>query len=326
MSSNPESVTTAAPPPDGADSESGDVDTFCEAGRKAIRAGEYDTGVEAYAKAVAADGASKDAVWGLADAWHYAGNKEKAARWYGRYLELAPGDPEASHMLASLGAIATPPRAGDAYVRGLFDNFASDFDRLLVDELYYKAPDHIFTEVTPLLPPGARDLNILDLGCGTGLAGEKFRPLARYLTGIDLSREMIKKARARRIYDSLRAEDITQALHRTKARYDLVVASDVLVYFGDLEEILHAVANVLADGGMFAFSVETWEEPDFALTDSGRYAHNPDYVEMVAARCGLVELSGQDMVLRLESGQPVDGYVTVYASERSWIDPAKLMD
>lgn len=320
MSSNPADITTASPPPDG---EDGDVDEFCKAGRAAVKAGEYDAAVAAYEKAVAADGTSKDAVWGLADAWHYAENREKAAQWYGRYLELAPGDPEASHMLASLGAIATPPRAGDAYVRGLFDNFASDFDRLLVEELYYKAPDHIFAEVMPLLPPGAGGMNILDLGCGTGLAGEKFRPLARYLTGIDLSREMIKKARARRIYDSLRAEDITQALRRTRARYDLVVASDVLVYFGDLEEILRAVAGVLADGGMFAFSVETWEEPDFALTESGRYAHNPDYVEHVADRCGLEELSGQDMVLRLESGQPVDGYVTVYAPAGTWASPAE---
>lgn len=322
MDPNREGATTEPPSGGG----QADFDALCEAGRAAVRDGEYNAAVKAYAAAVAVEPDSKDAVWRLADAWHYATDWGQAARWYRRYLELAPGDPEATHMLASLGAADMPARAGDAYVRGLFDNFASDFDRLLVDELYYKAPDHIYDEVMPLLPPGAGGLNILDLGCGTGLAGVKFRPLARYLTGIDLSREMIKKARARRIYDSLRADDITRALRHSRARYDLVVASDVLVYFGDLDEIFHAVAAVLAEGGMFAFSVETWEEPGFALTESGRYAHNPDYVEQVAAQCGLTELSGQDMVLRLESGQPVDGYVAVYGAESGWADPAQQMD
>ena len=56
--------------------------------------------------------------------------------------------------------------------------------------------------------PGRDKLAILDLGCGTGLAGLAFQPLAARLDGVDLSPAMIEKARARGIYDHLDVADL----------------------------------------------------------------------------------------------------------------------
>ena len=44
---------------------------------------------------------------------------------------------------------------------------------------------------------------MLDLGCGTGLAGEAFRPHVDWLEGVDLSPGMIAQARKKTIYDRL---------------------------------------------------------------------------------------------------------------------------
>ena len=38
---------------------------------------------------------------------------------------------------------------------------------------------------------------MLDLGCGTGLAGAAFRPLVDWLVGVDLSAGMIAQARGK---------------------------------------------------------------------------------------------------------------------------------
>ena len=43
--------------------------------------------------------------------------------------------------------------------------------------------------------PG-RPLDVLDLGCGTGLMGAEIHPLARTLVGVDLSSQMLENAPA----------------------------------------------------------------------------------------------------------------------------------
>ena len=65
---------------------------------------------------------------------------EEALRWYQRYAELFPNDPEAAHMVAALDTGPKPARASDDYVRETFDQFAEDFDRQLLEDLEYKAP------------------------------------------------------------------------------------------------------------------------------------------------------------------------------------------
>ena len=101
--------------------------------------------------------------------------------------------------------------------------------------------------------------HMLDLGCGTGLAGMAFRPLVRRLTGIDLSPAMVARARAKQVYDRLDTDDLVQFLAAEQSNggvYDLVVAADVFVYLFDLAPVATAVAKVLRPDGLFAFTVE----------------------------------------------------------------------
>jgi predicted TPR repeat methyltransferase len=224
--------------------------------------------------------------------------------------------PEAARdeVIAYLEAAETgappPERTTDAYVAALFDVYAPSFDDSLRGFLAYRAPERLMEAVRATLGE-RRDLEVLDLGCGTGLAGPLLRPFARQLEGIDLSTGMLAKARERGVYDVLRAGEITAELAASTRPQDLIVAVDVLVYFGALEQLFEHVARRLAPGGLFAFTVEKSTEPGYRLLPSARYAHHLDYLRGCARAAGLRPVVEREATLRKQAGQPVTGHVVV---------------
>lgn len=203
-----------------------------------------------------------------------------------------------------------PERTTDAYVAALFDVYAETFDESLRGFLAYRAPELLVEAVRSVL--GEREgLDVLDLGCGTGLAGPLLRPFARRLEGIDLSTGMLAKAHERGVYDALRAGEITAALAASTAHHDLIIAVDVLVYFGALEVLFERVAPRLAPGGLFAFTVEKSAEPGYRLQPTARYAHHLDYLRDTARTAGLRPVLEREATLRRQAGQPVTGHVMV---------------
>jgi predicted TPR repeat methyltransferase len=118
---------------------------------------------------------------------------------------------------------------------------------------------------------------------------------------------MVAKARARAIYDALAVGDVVEHLRTETGVLDLVVAADVFVYLGDLGPVIAAVADRLAPGGLFIFSVEADEGDGFSLRDSLRYAHGIGHITAAAARAGLAVTAMEPAVLRSDRGRPVDG-------------------
>ena len=128
----------------------------------------------------------------IASAWLKAGEADKALEQL-QALDNPPPD-----MIAACEAIKRAPRSDPGYVRHLFDQFSADYDQRMIGQLAYAAPQ-ILLDLAGMVMPGREQLSILDLGCGTGLAGVAFKPLAARLDGVDLSPAMIAKARAREI-------------------------------------------------------------------------------------------------------------------------------
>ncbi len=83
------------------------------------------------------------------------------------------------------------------------------------------------------LAPDGR-LVVLDAGCGTGLCGPLLRPYASRLVGVDLSGGMLDHARRKEIYTDLVQSELTEFLAAQQRAFDVIVAADTLVYFGDL--------------------------------------------------------------------------------------------
>lgn len=199
-----------------------------------------------------------------------------------------------------------------AYVRALFDRYAERFDRDLLGKLGYAAPE-LLRAAVDRVAGGVAVPRIFDLGCGTGLAGVSFRPLAGFLAGVDLSPRMVDKARGRRLYDDLRVGDVVAALDEPAA-WDLLVAADVLVYIGDLVPVFQAAARALVPGGLFAATVERAEVDGFLLGASRRYAHAESYVRATAEAAGLALRLLEPCTPRREKGIGVRGLLFVAQS------------
>jgi len=233
------------------------------------------------------------------------GNRAAAATTY--RLALGSGlDPQTFRHLLDAAEGMTTERAPAAYTRAVFDEFAERFDERLVGELGYRIPE-IFGERLHArhTAPGTR-LDILDLGCGTGLCGVHVADITARIVGVDLSSAMLERARSRGIYHELIEGDITSYLASAPAGgFDAALAADVFIYIGDLEDVFAQVARVLRSGGVFAFSIEeNMEAADYTLRASGRYAQSTAYVRQLAAQAGFTELETFAQILR---GGPQEG-------------------
>ena len=216
-------------------------------------------------------------------------------------------DPELNrYYLAALRGGEVPQAPPRQYVESLFDGYADGFEEHLVEVLNYRAPTVLVEELRRMQ---RRFDCTLDLGCGTGLCGLQLKPLAKMLHGVDLSGNMVERAAARGVYDSLAQADVAQYLADTRQSYDLVVAADVFIYVGALETVFAGVARVMPPGGVFCFCVEACEEgPDLALRPSLRYAHSPGYIRKLAERYGFEIGATARHSIREDQGQPIPGW------------------
>ncbi|WP_161798999.1 methyltransferase domain-containing protein [Caenimonas sp. SL110] len=218
------------------------------------------------------------------------GRRDEAADAYRRAIASGADVELNGYYLAALEGGAAPRTPPAAYVQGLFDGYADGFEEHLVEVLNYRAPEILVARVAQMKRLFER---ALDLGCGTGLCGVKLRPLAAHIDGVDLSANMVDRARERGVYDQVHEADAAEYLRRSGERYDLIVAADVFIYVGALEAVFEGAARAITPGGVFCFSVEKEAQQEFALRASLRYAHSRGYIERLAAENGfdIVEIA-----------------------------------
>lgn len=215
-----------------------------------------------------------------------------------------PDDPTIAHFHASLSG-ALPDAVEIEYIRRLFDDFADHFDRALLD-LGYVAPERI-ARLLHVHHADAAD-RVLDLGCGTGLMGEKLAQPGRRIDGVDLSPRMLALARERGTYQALHEEEMTAFLRAASERWGLIVAADVFIYVAALRPVFAAVFDRLEPGGAFAFSIELSAGGATDLPPvTGRYRHSSARTRGELEQAGFALVAYEPIVLRLESGQPVRG-------------------
>jgi predicted TPR repeat methyltransferase len=155
---------------------------------------------------------------------------------------------------------------------------------------------------------------VLDLGCGTGLAGAAFRQASGQLTGVDLAEAMVAKAAAKNIYDRLVSADLADFLEqeaRGTTRYDLVIAADVFVYVNDLSPIFLAAARVTKPDALFAFTAETHTGSGVTLLPTLRYAHAGPHLRALLGAAGFSVADLAETSVRSEKGRPVESLVVV---------------
>ncbi|MPM48483.1 Ubiquinone biosynthesis O-methyltransferase [bioreactor metagenome] len=226
-------------------------------------------------------------------------------------LELSPGN----SIFAYYSAIAhgvTPEHQPPELNRLMFNAMAATYDQTMVRGLRYQLPKIVAEKIIKRFPTKA--LSVLDLGCGTGLLGVCLGRLDGFLIGVDISTKMIEQAGRHGVYDRFHTVNLLDALRETPAEvYEVITALDVFIYTGDLKATVPNAHRILMPAGDLYFSCEIAPEdgPDLVLQPNGRYAHKRSHVLALCKEAGFEDVQMEDLVLRYEAGEPVNGYLVV---------------
>lgn len=147
--------------------------------------------------------------------------------------------------------------------------------------------------------------------------GVQVSPYAGSLVGVDLSQKMLDKAQSRNLYTRLVRADLAQMMSaEPDASYDAILAADVFVYIGNIDDIAAHAHRLLRAGGIFAFTVEAAKDtpgsPPYLLAETGRYTHARSYIDALASRHGFEGAHVRSTVGRVNMGMPVESYLAWY--------------
>ena len=275
-------------------------------GEALLASGRPPLAIAEFQRALRSDPGLAAARYMLGCAWLEAGEAERALAEFSSLHAYEPAGLLARRIAEANGMLQAP-RANSRYVQHLFDQFSADYDDRMLGSLAYRAPV-ILRDLYGLVAGGGGRVDILDLGCGTGLVAAAFADVAARIDGIDLSPQMIAKARARGLYADLAVADLESYLSSDGRTYDLIIAADTLVYLGDLAPTLAGVRGRLKPDGFFLFTVEQAEGQGFELGPKRRWRHGEEYLRAAAANAGL-DLAGLLAASpRNEAGRPVAGF------------------
>jgi predicted TPR repeat methyltransferase len=226
-----------------------------------------------------------------------------------RLLTLDPSN-ETYLFYSTLAQDKTPTTLPASVVTRIFNDYAPAFDQHLVGALKYTLPQDVAKLITSWHPD--KKVDVLDLGCGTGLLGLFLGQVDGVIVGVDLSGEMIEKAYLHNVYAQFNQVNVLDALKATgESQYDVITALDVLIYVGDLTTVIPNAHRILTLGGRFVFSCES-ASPDvktFALESTQRYVHQQDHVHQLLVSAGFKDIIIERRTLRFEAGEPVAGFL-----------------
>lgn len=258
------------------------------------------------------------AVFKAARCYHALGNKERGRELYRKALAMKPDYTEAQFMLSILDEQKLPAqRIPISLVVEQFDRLAPIYRSHYVDRMGYTGhlamekgvTDWVSAKIAGDDNPILARYDIMEIGCGCGVTGERLRIYARTSTGIDVSKNMIdmipeQPPGRQQIYDKVLHEEagacLTRQPHSTS---DIIMAAGVFNYVGDLKDIIAPAAKVLRAGGLLAFTIERLPTDDakqmpFAWhAQRGAFGHSLKYIRDLCASHGLKEFRVDEIML-----------------------------
>jgi predicted TPR repeat methyltransferase len=244
------------------------------------------------------------------------GASEAAMVCFKAHLERHPDDNEGIGLwLSALGAAPTPERASDGHLDRLYSNRAANWDeRAEAAKGYYGA--ELVATMLARLASRTDKLDIIDVGCGTGLVGSLVAHNAKRLVGVDASLPMLERARAKGLYQHLQHGDLVAFLREQSEACDAITCAATLIHFGDLRPVFEAAASSLRDQGLFIMTLFPNEnEDDVSVHASdgwiqgGCFKHGRNYVRRVAETTGFTVEAIENSIHEYQKQQPIMGLV-----------------
>ncbi len=291
----------------------GNADLFIVLGNLHQRKHEHDKAIEVYQKALTLSPNTAQIYFNIGCSYLELENYQYAQEYLRKTVELNQGIPEAKHLLAVAEGKNPEDRADNEHLTYLFDDYAERYDESQ-KMLQYSVPRLISNTIKSTIVRfgNSNKLDILDLGCGTGLCAPYIQDICNSLTGVDLSPEMTRAAEKLNIYNELIVGDMNEFMSSKYSYFDIIFAADVFVYIGKLTTEFESAWAALKDNGFFIFSVQVNDDvDDFELTKRGRYNHARAYISSLTKQYGFVEISHEEIISRVELGVPVNSRIHV---------------
>lgn len=142
--------------------------------------------------------------------------------------------------------------------RRLYAKWAATYESGWVDVRKYRYPRAI-AELFDAVIPLDFGTTVVDIGCGTGLAGMYLSRLRRgcAIDGLDISPEMLEEAAQKigdsggRTYRALFERDLTQPVHDTNAPYDALISSGTFTHGHLGPDAISNLLPLVRHGGFF---------------------------------------------------------------------------
>lgn len=250
-----------------------------------------------------------------------AGNISKA---YDNFLSILKMDTNHEEALYYVRKIKNPDSMDyvpDSVIQQYFDYTGEYFVEYWLVTKQYKGYEFVYILTKKFMNGKLSQLNILDLGCGTGICGQflKMHGIGNYIIGVDISNRMLNIARGcfingTAVYNELINMEIKAFLQKNQdLKCDVIILVEVLNYMGNFTPILELAGNLLNENGIIICSVRRKSGVGFEFVNEGDFfRHSEEYVESI--------VSGINMKISYMSyckmyGSQVDGILFVVQLE-----------
>lgn len=162
--------------------------------------------------------------------------------------------------------------SNDQETKALYRDWAQTYDETMLKGLSYLTPQktaQLFSDYVAI-----KTCRILDVGSGTGLAGQMLAQLGySKIDALDYSSEMLGVAKARThnkkpVYQNLIKADLNKPLSIAANTYEGMIATGVFTHAHVGANCLSELFRVLKPGSLFATTVhkDVWESAGFEKT------------------------------------------------------------
>lgn len=128
-----------------------------------------------------------------------------------------------------------------------------------------------------------KDLNILEIGCGTGGLTQELTQFGK-VTGFDISSDAVAYCKSKGLKNIFVQDIISLDVSKFEEKFDLILALDVLEHIQEDVIAMQKIHTMLKEDGLFFINVPAhkflWSEHDEALEHKRRY-HRVELVKKV---------------------------------------------
>jgi predicted TPR repeat methyltransferase len=161
---------------------------------------------------------------------------------------------------------ATYEARTDDELMSAYGNWANLYDRDTCDVMGYVGPGKAADQLDQHIEH--RDCRVLDAGCGTGLVGEALYKLGySSLDAIDLSKDMLKNADKKNLYQRLMIQDMNQKLDIPDNTYDATICVGTFTYAHVGPHVLEELVRVTRPGGYISFTIRDGVFQEYGYRD-----------------------------------------------------------